>query len=352
MDHIWTLFTLMSTFGVLNEAAKDTLSLVFAGDINFSDPVRFDVKRHLYSYNDTLKRVAQYIREADIAFGNLESPFVPKQALSGRVLVGKRIFLEAEKKSAPALSFAGFDVMTLANNHLNDFGELPVDYTVNALKEIGIKTVGVTYGPYNSRQVPLIMEKKSIRIGILAYCITQSSSRYKNCSEVRKMFKSGAALYQKEIATKDINDLKAKNVDVIAVLMHWGREYRPRMNNLQREVAQHLTSLGVQLVIGAHPHIQQPYSYFDSRFVDYSVGNLLFVHDYTPDKENITVPFKALQQGRLIRAEVSRNGIIRVQSLPYEIRINKTNHCIQPTPVTKFKWSDVCGQADKACLRY
>ena len=62
-----------------------------------------------------------------------------------------------------ANSFAGFDVMTLANNHLNDFGELPVDYTVNALKEIGIKTVGVTYGPYNSRQVtadlPLITLK-------------------------------------------------------------------------------------------------------------------------------------------------------------------------------------------------
>ena len=86
---------------------------------------------------------------------------------------------------------------------------------------------------------------------------------------------------------------QAKNVDVIAVLMHWGREYRPRMNNLQREVAQHLTSLGVQLVIGAHPHIQQPYSYFDSRFVDYSVGNLLFVHDYTPDKENVSITSKS-----------------------------------------------------------
>ena len=43
--------------------------------------------------------------------------------------------------------------MTLANNHLNDFGDLPVNYTIDALKEIGIKTVGVTYGPYNSRQV-------------------------------------------------------------------------------------------------------------------------------------------------------------------------------------------------------
>ena len=49
--------------------------------------------------------------------------------------------------------FAGFDVMTLANNHLNDFGDRPVNYTINALKEVGIKSVGVTYGPYNSHQV-------------------------------------------------------------------------------------------------------------------------------------------------------------------------------------------------------
>ena len=49
--------------------------------------------------------------------------------------------------------FAGFDVMTLANNHLNDYGDVPVNYTINALKEVGIKAVGVSYGPYNSRQV-------------------------------------------------------------------------------------------------------------------------------------------------------------------------------------------------------
>ena len=43
--------------------------------------------------------------------------------------------------------------MTLANNHLNDFGDLPVNYTIDALKEAGMKTVGVTYGPYISNQV-------------------------------------------------------------------------------------------------------------------------------------------------------------------------------------------------------
>ena len=49
--------------------------------------------------------------------------------------------------------------MTLANNHLNDFGDLPVNYTIDALKEVGIKTVGVTYGPYNSNQVKRVCNK-------------------------------------------------------------------------------------------------------------------------------------------------------------------------------------------------
>lgn len=46
-------------------------------------------------------------------------------------------------------------MMTLANNHLNDFGELPVNYTMDALNEVGIKSVGVSYGPYDSHQVKL-----------------------------------------------------------------------------------------------------------------------------------------------------------------------------------------------------
>lgn len=79
------------------------ISLVFAGDINFSDPVRSDVKRHLYGYNDTLSRLARYIREADLAFANLESPFVPKMALSNKNNGAKLIFLNAEKQSSSAL---------------------------------------------------------------------------------------------------------------------------------------------------------------------------------------------------------------------------------------------------------
>lgn len=73
-------------------------------------------------------------------------------------------------------------------------------------------------------------------------------------------------------------------MDVIVVLAHWGRQYRPQMNNLQKQVASHLTSLGVQLIIGCHPHVEQPYSYHGNRFVAYSLGNLVFLHSMTPEK--------------------------------------------------------------------
>ena len=78
--------------------------------------------------------------------------------------------------------------------------------------------------------------------------------------------------------------IQARKVDVIVILMHWGREYRPRMNGLQRRIATYLTSLGVHVIIGSHPHVMQPYSYRDKRFVAYSLGNLLFSHEWTPEK--------------------------------------------------------------------
>lgn len=97
--------------------------------------------------------------------------------------------------------------------------------------------------------------------------------------------------------------------------------------------------------------MEQPYSYHDNRFVAYSLGNLLFLHLMTPEKNKMPFSFKATQHGRLIRVEVSRSGIIRAQYLPFQIRINQTNHCLQPIPLSDSGWIDVCGQTDSACLR-
>ena len=74
------------------------------------------------------------------------------------LIIVKLPYTHLSRPSFTTYRFAGFDVMTLANNHLNDYGELPVNYTVNTLREVGIKAVGVSYGPYNSHQVCFSVE--------------------------------------------------------------------------------------------------------------------------------------------------------------------------------------------------
>ena len=95
-------------------------------------------------------------------FGQRTVAFISKER---RPEVNETPFRNAEtlvfQYSIPTNRFAGFDVMTLANNHLNDFGDLPVNYTINSLKEVGIEAVGVTYGPYNCHQVILNLNSKT-----------------------------------------------------------------------------------------------------------------------------------------------------------------------------------------------
>jgi hypothetical protein len=80
-----------------------SISIIFVGDINLGDCVRYYVNHGYNNYNDTMVKVAGIIRHADIAVGNLESPFVTKTMLRDRFNGRKRVFLEADPRSAIAL---------------------------------------------------------------------------------------------------------------------------------------------------------------------------------------------------------------------------------------------------------
>ena len=81
-------------------------------------------------------------------------------------------------------------------------------------------------------------------------------------------------LYSDEQVKEDINKIK-DSVDVIIVAMHWGSEYSHIPNDLQKQQAKYLSSLGVDLIIGSHPHVIQPVSYVDNTLVIYSLGNFI-----------------------------------------------------------------------------
>lgn len=119
MRFILQLCTIAEELTILCSFVADTVSLVFAGDISFSDPVRSDVQRNLCSYNDTLIQLSRYIREADIAIGNLESSYVPKKAISDKYRGGKMIFKCAERKTASALRLVHPTKKSLQQRNVN-----------------------------------------------------------------------------------------------------------------------------------------------------------------------------------------------------------------------------------------
>ena len=86
--------------------SKEPISIVFAGDISFYGPVRYYVQHGYHSYNDTFRRIAPYIREADVAVVNFESPFVTKEMLHQKDKKGSHaIFLNADAESASSLRY-------------------------------------------------------------------------------------------------------------------------------------------------------------------------------------------------------------------------------------------------------
>ncbi|XP_078378200.1 capsule biosynthesis protein CapA-like [Oculina patagonica] len=282
----------------------------------------------------------------------------------------KSVLLEASPKAAPALSFAGFDAVTVANNHLNDFGSEGANYTVEVLKKTGIQYFGVTYGKYDTSQEPLILEKNGIRIGFLAYCDTLSKNE--NCTEMRMLFNSGPAIYRDDIATRDVNKLKKDNVDIVVVFLHYGQERALRPLPYQHHTNKHLMSLGVEIIIGAHPHVLQPHCIMDNKLIAYSLGNFLFYPNRPLGGNNPKVyggfgmksnklliesyehfvlgNCDSLKASQMLKVTVSRrNGILEAKYLPVKIAFDHKTKRIHPESNKNAKWITVCGVEDKQC---
>lgn len=167
---------------------------------------------------------------------------------------------------------AGFNLVSLATNHTMDKGEQGVINSVNYWKT---KENVVTSGQWLSFEereasVSNIYEKNGIKYAFLSY------TTWTNGLETPKGKEYLNNVYSPEKAAEDIAKVKDK-CDVIIVAMHWGTEYYLGVDYSQTEIANHLASLGVHIIIGAHPHVVEPVEYINDgkTFVIYSLGNFI-----------------------------------------------------------------------------
>lgn len=248
-----------------------SLSLVMAGDALLHAPVYNDAQRLesskvVYDFAPMFAPIAPLVARYDLAFYNQET-------ILGGVELGLSSYpsFNSPQEFGDCMLKLGFNLISLANNHTLDKGEKGVrtmlEYWHRQEKERAIAIAG-SYVSQEDRAKPRIYEKNGISYALLAYTYGT------NGIPIPKGKEYLVNVYTKEMLAQDIKALRDK-VDLLLVSMHWGIEYDFTPSKEQRELAAFLASLGVDIVIGNHPHVIQPIEKIGNMLVIYSHGNLI-----------------------------------------------------------------------------
>ena len=247
------------------EKKEKKMSLVAVGDTLIHGAVFLDAKIGVdtYDFSGMIADVKPLIEKYDIKYFNQES------IIGGKNLgISHYPLFNSPDEIGDAMVDLGFNMVTTANNHTFDKGETGILYTNEYWKKKGIIHAG-TYSSLEERDKVNVYEQNGIKYGLLSYTtVTNGMSAPAGKDYL-------VNVYSDELAKKDIEGLKKENVDVIIVAMHWGEEYVVDPVDEQKEIAQYLSSLGVNLIIGTHPHIIEPVGYIDDTLVIYSLGNFI-----------------------------------------------------------------------------
>lgn len=225
---------------------NDTIFLLFAGDV-MQHKTQIDAVAKAdgsYDYEPCFRHVKNEIAAADIAVANLEVP------LAGKPYSGYPQF-SAPDAIALALKDIGFDVLLTANNHSCDRGMTGATRTITMLDSFDIRHTGMFLdAKERERRYPLVLSVKSVKIAILNYTYGT------NGIPVHKPFVVN--LIDTAVMKKDIEAAKSCKPDLIVACMHWGEEYSLKTSKEQAALTEMFFDAGVNLVIGAHPHVIQP----------------------------------------------------------------------------------------------
>lgn len=243
---------------------------------------------------DPFGAVADALRDADITFGNLECALTTSTAHTASksdadIATGEQYVFKADPSWASALSLAGFDVLSIANNHAMDYQAAGMRDTIAALQAKSMKPVGAGDNRAAAR-ARREMVVGNVRVGFLAVSTVVPPGFAAGVNT------PGVAAQPPAEAQQWLRDTVAsarKNVDLLCVSMHWGIERQTTPADHQRKLAAACIHAGASFVIGHHPHCLQPVEIVDGGLVAYSLGNFvgLGTNDLSNTSEIVTACF-------------------------------------------------------------
>ena len=261
------------------------LSMVMVGDNLIHSSIYNEANRNAnydgYDFKPMITMIKDKVKGYDLAYYNQET-----------ILGGSELGLSdyptfnSPYEAGDAMLDAGFNMVSLATNHTIDRGEKAV---LNSCEYWKSKTDVLTAGSYCSeedRNEVKVMEKNNITYTMLNYtygtngiAIPKGKDYLVNVWPMDYNADYGVGYEAfKETVREDVERVRDK-VDILIVAMHWGVEYTHTPTKYQKDAAEFLASLGVDIVIGTHPHVVQPVEWIDDTIVFYSLGNFISAQD-------------------------------------------------------------------------
>jgi hypothetical protein len=298
MRNICILILLIGSFN-LRAQKKDTITVIGVGDImmgtNYPDKSGLPPNdgRELFT------EVSAILQSADITMGNLEGVLLDEGGTAKTCRDPKVCYVfRSPVKYAQNLAAAGFDLMSLANNHAGDFGDVGRRSSMKALDEVGIKHAGLTTTPY------VVLEKNGVRYGFTAFAPNSG------CLSLNDL--PGAKAIVQELSSL---------CDVVIVSFHGGAEgpqhqHVPRKNEIFHgenrgdvyAFAHGLIDSGADIIFGHGPHVTRAIEVYKNRFIAYSLGNFCTYSGINVNGVNGLAPIikvYASPQGEFLKAKIT-----------------------------------------------
>lgn len=243
-----------------------TITVAAVGDMVFDRAVKQLIESQ--GGSAPLKSVAKQLSSADVTVGNLESMLSD----NGSPASGKSVTFAGDPTAIEGLSAAGFDFLSVANNHTLDYGPRAMLDTIAGLDKAGIGHAGAGKNRA-AAWTPAAAEKNGATVAYLAFShvVPSGWQAQPNAPGV------ASGRYDMALLEKAIRDAK-KTHDYVIVSFHWGNEYDDTANDEQITDGHKAIDAGADLVVASHPHVIQGVESYSGRLIAYSLGNFVFDH--------------------------------------------------------------------------
>ncbi len=223
-------------------------------------------------------KTSEMLSQADLTIGNLESAMgtIGEPA-------SKRYPFRAPPQAAEALAMAGFDIISLANNHAGDYGDEALLQAMELLRAQEIAAIGAGQDALEAHSAH-IRKVNGLDIAFLSYVHVpiEASTGFDTASWTASEEKAGLAWAEPEAIRTDVSAV-ADDVDLVVVALHSGYEYQAPPSEPQMAAARAAIDAGADLVIGHHAHILQGIEFYEDGVIIYGTGNFAFEIDGPPE---------------------------------------------------------------------